>query len=325
MIDLLGIISNREFIEDFDTDIRVVNNNKSPFIEYKTKNSEGIIETNTINKIDPILAKASDLDYLLKSRTWNTPERKFIDGQKNLCIYSDKVVKDFIPVIYTSDIEGEYRLSENSETIHYGTVLNSVAPGVTEVIDDVIFGEILSIDEEVPEGDETVINGFISPLNKIRKQVSNWRRIESNERKKNSITEDTLHSILTRNQEKISGGSVDIISKGSGIYTNIVNLNHYLEVNSIGIDKGQKILARLCVEYSKKINGVVERFSREISFYPFIFSYDTSKILKAISDNFIREINGDIVIEFINGCARVFATNKNVTECIISFCNLNYE
>ena len=84
-------------------------------------------------------------------------------------------------------------------------------------------------------------------------------------------------------------------------------------------------MARLCVEYSKKINGVVERFSREISFYPFIFSYDTSKILKAISDNFIREINGDIVIEFINGCARVFATNKNVTECIISFCNLNYE
>lgn len=327
MIDLLGIINAREFHEDSEIDIRVVNNNKFPFIEYKKKNNEGVTETNTINKIDPKLAKASDLDYLLRTRAWNTPERKFIDGKKNLCFFSDKVVSDYIPTIYTTGIEGEYRLSEHGESFQ-GTILNSISPGTTEVLDDVIFGETMEISDTENEGEESTeekpTTGFISPINKIRKIMSHWRQIESNERKRNNITEDTLHNIIQRNINKISGGSVDIICYGSGTYTNIVNLNHYLEINKNKVDSGQKIIAKLGINYTKKNQEVVDRFYKEISFIPFIFVYDGVST-KAESDNFIREINNDVIVEYINGCVRIFSTNNNIIECVISFCNLNYE
>ena len=47
--------------------------------------------------------------------------------------------------------------------------------------------------------------------------------------------------------------------------------------------------------------------------------------ITAHAENFTREINNDVVVEYINGCARVFTINNNITECIISYCNLNYE
>lgn len=324
MIDLLGIINARDFHDSISEDIRVVNNNKYPFIEYQ---KEGGKEINTINKIDPLLARASDLDYLLRVRSWNTPERKFIDGRKNLCIIQDNGTLDYIPTIYTTENDGEYRLKENSTEILKGTVLNSMSPGTTELIDDIIFGDALSIDEEKEEKEEKPLaSGMISPINKIRKIVSNWRRIESNERKSNSITEDTLHNILSRNLDKISGGSVDLICFGSGIYTNILNLNHYLEVNADKIDHSQSIIVKLGIKYTKKNQGVVDRFYKEISFFPFTFSYEyETQTRKAVSENFIREINNDVVAEYINGCIRLFPLHSNVTECIISFCNLNYE
>lgn len=324
IIDLLGIINAREFHKDSEIDIRVVNNNKFPFIEYKTKNNNGITETNTINKIDPKLAKASDLDYLLRTRSWNTPERKFIDGKKNLCIYDDNIISDYIPVIYTTNTDGEYKLSENGEILQ-GVIMNSVPPGTTEVIDDIIKEtlEISSEDEDKNKNSLSFI-GYISPINKIRKIVSHWRQLESIKRKENSITEDTLYNIIQRNINKISGGSVDIICYGSGTYTNIVNLNHYLEINNNTVDLSQKIIVKLGVSYTKKNLGIVNRYYKEISFTPFIFIYD-GNFIKAKSDNFIREINNDIIIEYINGCVRVFSTNENITECIISFCNLNYE
>lgn len=326
MIDLLGIINAREFHEDSEIDIRVVNNNKYPFIEYKIKNKEGVTETNTINKIDPKLAKASDLDYLLRTRSWNTPERKFIDGKKNLCFFNDNIVNEYIPTIYTTNIEGEYRLLEDGESFQ-GTIMNSISPGTTEVLDDIIFGEILSLSEtndEETNNEEKPVTGFISPINKIRKIVSHWRQIESNERKRNSITEDTLYNIIQRNITKISGGSVDIICHGSGVYTNIVNLNHYLEINKDKVDTRQKIIAKLGINYTKKNQEVVDRFYKEISFVPFIFVYD-GVFTKATSDNFIREVNNDVVIEYINGCIRLFSINNDIIECVISFCNLNYE
>jgi hypothetical protein len=329
MIDLLGIINARDFHDSVSEDIRVMNNNKYPFIEYQ---KEGGKEIYTINKVDPLLARASDLDYLLRVRNWNTPERKFIDGKKNLCIIKDDGTLDYIPTIYTTENEGEYKFNENSEITYQGTILNSMAPNTTELIDDVLFGEILSIDENEDESEEnqkpndSKETGYISPINKIRKIVSNWRRIESNERKKNSITEDTLHNIISRNIEKLSGGSVDIVCFGSGIYTNIVNLNHYLEINAEKVDHSQSIIAKLGIRYTKKNQEVVDRYIKEISFFPFTFSYEyETQVRKAVSENFIREINNDVVIEYINGCIRVFPLHSDITECVISFCNLNYE
>ena len=325
MIDLLGIINARDFHDSKSEDIRVVNNNKYPFIEYQ---KEGGKEINTINKVDPLLARASDLDYLLRIRNWNTPERKFIDGRKNLCIIQDNGTLDYIPTIYTTENDGEYKFEENSTEIHQGIVLNAMAPGTTELIDDIKFGDVLSIDEEENEKDtnESINNGMISPINKIRKIVSNWRRIESNERKSNSITEDTLYNLLSRNLDKLSGGSVDLICFGSGIYTNILNLNHYLEVNAEKVDHSQSIIVKLGIKYSKKNQEVVDRYYKEISFFPFTFSYEyETQTRKAVSENFIREINNDVVVEYINGCIRLFPLHSGITECIINFCNLNYE
>ena len=325
MIDLLRIIDAKDFPTDKDTSIKIINNNKCPFIEYKKKNKDGKIEVNTVNNLDIELAKASDLDYLLRTRCWLSPERKFIDGRKNLCIINDNGDLDFIPVIYTNQNEGEYFLTENGIP-QQGIILNSIAPGTSEVLDDVIFQTPLTIEEEEDkkENNTTQSSGYITPLNKIRRIVSNFRLIENNKKKELDITEDTLFNILQRNLDKISGGSVDIICQGSGIYTNIVNLNHYIDITGSSISE-QKVIVKMGINYAKKIPGGVGKYCKEISFIPFLYVYDDNGEVIAKSDNFTREINKDIIVEYINGCARVFSTNKDVTECIISFCNLNYE
>ena len=325
MIDLLRIINARDFRTDSDTDIKIINNNKCPFIEYKKKNKNGTKEINTVNKLDINLAKASDLDYLLRTRCWLSPERKFIDGRKNLCIINDNGDLDFIPTIYTNENEGEYILTENGIP-QMGVVLNSIAPGTLEVLDDIIYQEPLALAEEGEENKENITQptGYITPINKIRKIVSNFRLIENNKKKELNITEDTLYNIIQRNLNKISGGSVDIICQGSGTYTNIINLNHYIDITGTSINK-QKVIVKLGISYAKKNTGGVDKYFKEISFTPFSFVYESRNILKAVPENFIREVNEEVVIEFINGCIRVFATNKNITECIISFCNLNYE
>ena len=326
MIDLLGIINARDFHDSISEDIRVVNNNKYPFIEYQ---KEGGKEVNTINKIDPLLARASDLDYLLRLRSWNTPERKFIDGQGNLCIIDDNGTLDYIPTIYTTENEGEYKYNLE-DTALSGIIINSIPPRTKELIDDVKFNsEILSIStlmESENDYSTKITSGYISPLDKIRKMVSRWRQIENEYRKQNNITDDTIYKIITRNKDKCSGGFIDIINSNSGAYTNIVNLNHYLEINGTDVDYSQKVLAKLGIRYSKKNQGIIDNYFKEISFFPFIFSYNSeTQHREAVSDNFIREINNDVVIEYINGCIRIFPLHSGITECIINFCNLNYE
>ena len=76
---------------------------------------------------------------------------------------------EYIPTIYTTNIEGEYRLLENGESFQ-GTIMNSISPGTTEVLDDIIFGEILSLSEtetndEETNNEEKPVTGFISPIN----------------------------------------------------------------------------------------------------------------------------------------------------------------
>jgi hypothetical protein len=317
-LNLLGIVNARDFRDDVNTDIRVINNNKCPFIEYKKKSKNGITEINTVTEINVDLAKASDLEYLLKSRSWLSPERKFIDGKKNLCIMNDTEDIDFIPTIYTNENENEYFLSKNGE-IKNGIIVNSIPPNTSEILDD------LDIVRPISEEDlNKTTEGYISPINYIRKQISNFRAKESEERKKLNITEDTYYNIIQNNIDKISGGSVDIIRQGSGIYTNIINLNHYIDITGVSINK-QNIIVKLGINYSKKSLGIVEKYYKEISFIPFSFIYELQGEVKAKPENFIREINNDVVFEFINGCGRVFTMNNDVTECIISFCNLNYE
>lgn len=317
-LNLLGIVNARDFRDDVNTDIRVINNNKCPFIEYKKKSKNGITEINTVTEINVDLAKASDLEYLLKSRSWLSPERKFIDGKKNLCIMDDTGDIDFIPTIYTNENENEYFLSKNGE-IKNGIIVNSIPPNTSEILDD------LDIVRPISEEDlNKTTEGYISPINYIRKQVSNFRAKESEERKNLNITEDTYYNIIQNNINKISGGSVDIIRQGSGIYTNIINLNHYIDITGVSINK-QNIIVKLGINYSKKSLGIVEKYYKEISFIPFSFIYELQGEVKAKPENFIREINNDVVFEFINGCGRVFTMNNDVTECIISFCNLNYE
>ncbi len=318
MVDQLGIINARNFHDNQKEDIRVINNNKSPFIEYKISDGNQEIN-NTINKIDPQLARASDLEYLLRSRCWNTPERKFIDCERNLCILKDDGSLDYIPTIFTTDTKGEYRLKKDGDIIK-GTVLPRFSPGIDDVIDD-----IGNIEER------SSVGKIISPIEYTRKIVSKFKVIEKEKRLNNKysdinptarITEDTQYNLLERNIKKISGNVVDIIKFGSDTYTNIVNLNNYLEIKDNSVDSTQKTLAKLGIMYTKNLRI----YSKEISFYPFIFMYDVDTQEKyAQSDNFIQEVNDDVVIEFINGCARVFPLHNNITECIISFCYLNYE
>lgn len=296
---LLGIVRAKEFSENLDREIRITENKNCPYIQYKTKNESGNTEIKTVNKLDVPLAKASDLEYLLKTRAWNTPERKYIDSNKNLCIVKETGTLDFIPVI-------------NPDT-EKGVILNSIGPNDLYVQDNVSI-DALSLE------DTSTISTYITPLEKTRKIISRIRQIESNWKRENNITDDTLYSILTRNQDKLTGGSVDIICQGSSVYTNIVNLNHYIDIISL-----QNIIVKLGICYSKQVDKTVEEYFKEISFVPFHFTNEFSKGYTAVSDNFVREINNDITIEYINGCIRLFSTNDDVIECIINFCHLNYE
>ncbi len=287
MIDLLGIVRAKEFSEDLDTEIRITDNKTYPYIQYKSNN-----EVWTIDDLDIPLAKASDLEYLLKTRAWNTPERKFIDSEKNLCFLKE-----------TGDLD--YILTIDPETSQK-VIANSVSPD-TDLVQDDITIEVIN--------EENKIN-YITPTERIRKILS---RINQIEQEKSITTEDTLYNILLKNKDKLSKGSIEIICKGSSIYTNIVNLNHYVNT----IDQ-QKILVKLGISYSKQNSEVINTYYKNISFIPFNFAYNAEKeVYEAISDNFIKKINNDITIEYINGCIRLFSINPDVIECIIDFCYLN--
>ena len=309
-MDLLGIVSTKNF-EDIDEgyDIRVINNDKCPFIEYRKKGDSSNWEVFTISEIGVPLAKASDLEYLLRKRNWNTPERKFIDCKGNLCLLKDDGSLDYIPTINVDkEIENKYYLEGNPNDPKYGTILNSMPIHTQELYNYV-------------DDDGT----YILPVDLVRKIVSDIRKKESESRSKNNITDDTFYDIIQECSEKISGGCIDIISQGSSIYTNIVNLNHYLDISQDIIEVEKNVIVKLGIDYVKKENAQMNRYSTVISFIPFDFTI-INGVKKIISNNFTREINEDVVVEYINGCVRVFSLDTiNITECIISFCNLNYE
>lgn len=312
MIDLLGIINARDFHEGAQEDIRIINNNKSPYIEYQKNTSEDSKIINTINKIDPQLARASDLEYLLKNRCWNTPERKFIDCNKNLCILKEDSTVEYIPTIINTEISGGYIIGKNGEE-KIGTIIPRFSPNTTEIEDDL--GDI-----------QEKSTKQLSPIEYTRKLVSKFRAIESKKKREHSITEDTLYNILTRNKDKMSGGVVDLICSGSGTYTNIINLNYFLEIKDNKIDGFQKLLVKLGINFTKNIKGIPTIYNKEFSFYPFLFTLESStKKIKAISDNFVYEIDDNVIVEYMNGCIRVFPVDKDIIECIINFCYLNYE
>ena len=90
----------------------------------------------------------------------------------------------------------EYFLSKNGE-IKNGIIINSIPPNTSEILDN------LDIIRPISEEDlSKTTEGYISPINYIRKQVSNFRAKESEERKNLNITEDTYYNVIQNNIDK---------------------------------------------------------------------------------------------------------------------------
>ena len=104
--------------------------------------------------------------------------------------------------------------------------------------------------------------------------------------------------------------SIDLMTEDS--YTNTVSLLPVIEKHKTS---GLTAKVDLNVRYSKE--NVI--YSRELTFEAFKYEGSTFN-----TESFIKKLNSDIFIEYLNGVIRVIPESPLVNECIISNCIVTY-
>lgn len=146
--------------------------------------------------------------------------------------------------------------------------------------------------------------------------ISNNRGIDSTEvknrlndiivemEKNNIYLYDTSHSIVDLLKNTVT---YNILNYSSDVYTNTLSLNQLHYDLAYPNCRGQ---VELSVQYSKN-NRV---YNHDIIF----------EITSGRKNNFKKEINKDVVVEYIDNIISVISISNEVDECIISNCTLTY-
>ena len=113
----------------------------------------------------------------------------------------------------------------------------------------------------------------------------------------------------------------DLISYGSNIYTDTINL-----MDIVSHSSGPSVSSRvdITVQYTKRDRRASVEISnpkiytRDITFEGFDYTD------KLVITNFVEDIDMDVTVEYINGTVRVIPKTDNVIECIIRKCTVTY-
>lgn len=112
-----------------------------------------------------------------------------------------------------------------------------------------------------------------------------------------------------------SSREVNLVENKSDIYTDTLDLRSIFFGETLSEDIKNKI--DLSIQYT--ILGDKKIYSTDICFSGFFF-----KNSKLVSNDFIRKINEDIIVEYLNGIIRVIPNSDKVLECIINNCTITY-
>ena len=106
---------------------------------------------------------------------------------------------------------------------------------------------------------------------------------------------------------------INAIKYDSDSYTNILNLDDLVN-NSAHSGISSKV--DLTIQYSKGSRII----NHDTAFEAFRFGDDN----EIESNNFIEDINSDVVLEYFNNIIRVIPSSDDVNECIIRNCTITY-
>jgi hypothetical protein len=110
---------------------------------------------------------------------------------------------------------------------------------------------------------------------------------------------------------------IDLVEEGGSKYTNILNLGELIERTSeLSSEYADcSCLITVGVEYTK--SGVV--YKENFTFEP--FRVESGALQET---NIKKSFSGDVTLEFVKLCLRLFPDSLDVTECIISNCHVVY-
>jgi hypothetical protein len=297
---------------------------EKPKLKY-VKNVDGVFRWITIDGSDSPLIPASmaDLENQLRQRDWNITERVYSDIYYNkpvpsptgiptttttttttsttpLPLSDSDSVKEFRSV-FSVNVEEDEELSEHFY-ISRVAELDEI-PMYYQLAGD--FKEILISDDDFEEtGAEEFCNIYEELMN-LKMKVLEYDG--------STIDLGTRHyyDIISIRDIERGSSTIDLISLGGSSYTNVLNLNSL-------IDLGLGNFCTLVVGIEYTVAG--KTYSKEHSFIPYTVENEN-----IIPNSFITNISNQISLDFHNNCLRVFSMSKEVTECIISYCYINYE
>lgn len=105
---------------------------------------------------------------------------------------------------------------------------------------------------------------------------------------------------------------INAIKYDSDIYTNTLSLNELLNNSSYPGISGK---VDVTIQYSKD-NFIV---NHDVTFEAFKFSDD-----KLTNNNFIEDINSEVIFEYTNNIIKVLPKSNDIDECIIRNCTITY-
>jgi hypothetical protein len=135
---------------------------------------------------------------------------------------------------------------------------------------------------------------------------------------KNNGWIDKYSSAINKINLSDIGIGIVLINRNSDIYTDTIDFR-----NIINYSRQPDITAYLDLEIGctiEKTKDSYEFFTRVSKFT--LFKY--SEIGELKQEDFILEVNDDILVEFVGGILRVIPSNSKITECIINNCILEY-
>lgn len=280
-------------------------------------------------------SRMSDLESQLRKRDWNITERIFTNSvKKNNEINSSNPgtttsspittsLPTGFPPSFEKDEEEEKNWDEGDLYLYVG---NSELDPIYNIDKDFFIDDYIQVSE-------TFDDKSISEFNKLYEELIIKKQMKSLTLNGENVIDNNgtriyvnlgahyYYNLISTKDLNTGSSIIDLISLAGSQYTNILNLNqilHHILSNS-NIKECQLVVG---IEFTYDL----KQYSNEISF-PILEeggSYSTEEDNNSFR-RFISNIQDKVIIEFHDGCLRIFPNSERVTECIIGYCYLNYE
>lgn len=322
--------------------IIIDNSQKNPKLKYSKIIDNELVWVTIDGSDSPMIpATMADLDSHLRERDWNIYGRLYSNAEfKKPVINTDFPPSSTTTTTTTSNPEGDNNkttteLPEINEISQFSLRMRTMSSGLEDEQQDssdeeIYLSRVLEDLPEIPsvgelswdsvcltDGDYDISEdrGFCS----IYEELINLK-MKKLEQDGNTVDLGTRHyyDIISIRDVERGSSTIDLIALSGSNYTNVINLNSIIEFDTAGTGKFKNCTCNLTVGIEYTVSG--KTYVKEHSFIPYFI--DAGNL---ISNSFITNILDYVTLDFHKNCLRVFPMSKKVTECIISYCYIDYE